>query len=347
MKPLYRIALILVLFAALAFPTVALASPPGADPHDDKIVFGSNYTLASGETLDGSLIVFGGNAVVQPNSTVQGDVAVIGGNLDINGIVERNVVIVGGNATLGNSAHVMGNVNTVAAALNRAPGARIDGEIVTGSNRPFVFNPVTTPFSPGFSLGFHPITDFFLTVGRILSQSLALAALAILVILFLPKQVERSADAVTSQPLMSAGLGLLTIVVAPILLVLIMITIILIPVSILGFFALGLAALFGWITIGIEVGKRLGQALNQNWHLAISAGLGTFLMTLVVNSFGRIPCIGWLVPFLVTLAGLGAVVLTRFGTQNYPPLAQVTVPPTPANPPSAPQPPATIDQSNS
>lgn len=346
MKPLHRIAIILVFITALAFPAVALASPPGAEPQDDKIVFGNNFTLASGQTLDGSLIVFGGNAVIQPNATVQGDIAVFGGNLDVNGLVERNLVVVGGNATLGDSAHVMGNVNTVAAALNRASGARIDGQVVTGSNHPFTFNPPTSLFTPGQGIVFHPITDFFFTVGRILSQSLALAALAILVILFLPKQVERNANAVTSQPLMSAGLGLLTIIVAPLLLVLIMITIILIPVSILGFIALGLAGLFGWITIGIEVGKRLEQALNQKWHLAISAGLGTFLMTLVVNSIGEIPCIGWTVPFLVTLAGLGAVVLTRFGTQNYPPLSPVVIPSTPANPPSAPQPPAAPDQPN-
>jgi len=32
-----------------------------------------------------------------------------------------------------------------------------------------------------------------------------------------------------------------------------------------------------------------------------------------------VPCLGWLFGWIVGLAGLGAVVLTRFGTQPYEP----------------------------
>jgi hypothetical protein len=63
-------------------------------------------------------------------------------------------------------------------------------------------------------------------------------------------------------------------------------------------------------------------------------------------------CVGWLVPFLLGLAGLGAVLMTRFGTQSVAapaavepaPLAQlapvapvVSEPESPAIEPAAPQ----------
>ncbi|MFQ5923361.1 MAG: hypothetical protein ACE5M4_11005, partial [Anaerolineales bacterium] len=37
----------------------------------------------------------------------------------------------------------------------------------------------------------------------------------------------------------------------------------------------------------------------------------------VVGGIGLIPCIGWLAPLLVGAAGLGAVILTRFGSREY------------------------------
>ena len=83
--------------------------------------------------------------------------------------------------------------------------------------------------------------------------------------------------------------------------------------------ALGMALLFGWIAVGYEVGQRFTKAIHQEWHPALSAGLGTFGLTLVAASLANIPvvsCIGWLVPFLLSIAALGGVLLTRFGTQT-------------------------------
>jgi predicted DNA repair protein MutK len=96
-----------------------------------------------------------------------------------------------------------------------------------------------------------------------------------------------------------------------------MITICLIPVSIIGIIILVVAVVFGWIALGLEVGKRLGIALNQKYQPVVMAGLGTLVLSLVVNGINFIPCVGWLAPFLVGAVGLGGVVLSRFGTQTY------------------------------
>jgi hypothetical protein len=45
-----------------------------------------------------------------------------------------------------------------------------------------------------------------------------------------------------------------------------------------------------------------------------------FLLALVVDATGQIiPCIGWIFPALVAVIGIGALLLTRFGTHPYPP----------------------------
>ena len=115
------------------------------------------------------------------------------------------------------------------------------------------------------------------------------------------------------------SIGLLTLLVTVVLAVILSITIILIPVALIGVLILAFAIAFGWIAIGLEVGQRAALALHQEWPLPLSAALGTFVLNFMANGIGFIPCVGWLVPFLIGLLGLGGVLLSRFGTQAYPP----------------------------
>jgi hypothetical protein len=155
--------------------------------------------------------------------------------------------------------------------------------------------------------------------------------------MFLPRPTERVARTIVEQPVTAGGVGLLTIIVAPLMLVGMAITLILIPVSLLGVVVLVVAWFFGHIAIGYEVGRRLGIALNQDWPLAVAAGIGTFLVTLISSGIDQLVfCIGWMVPFLVGVLGLGGVILTRFGAQAYPPPVYTG----PVNPPLQPGPPA-------
>jgi len=106
------------------------------------------------------------------------------------------------------------------------------------------------------------------------------------------------------------------------------ITIIFIPVALIGLLVLGFAIAFGWIAIGLEVGQRMARMFHQEWALPLSAALGTFVLYFVANGIGFIQCIGWIVPFLISMLGLGAVVLSRFGTTIYPPGEPVSIKPT-------------------
>ena len=98
-----------------------------------------------------------------------------------------------------------------------------------------------------------------------------------------------------------------------------------------------MAGLFGWIGVGALVGERLLRALNAREIAPLwAAGLGTLLTTSISVGLSVALCLapfGWLLFFVLGCLGLGAVVLTRFGTTRYiphrptpPSLAPVKVP---------------------
>ena len=82
-------------------------------------------------------------------------------------------------------------------------------------------------------------------------------------------------------------------IVAPLVLILLAITICGIPISVIGALTLFVAWAFGIIVLGMEVGKRLAHLVNRDWALPVSASIGTFILTFVLNSIeALVPCIG-------------------------------------------------------
>ncbi len=310
MKNIVRFTVLLTLLIALLLPQTALAQ----GPIGDKFVLGGSYVLQNGDVLSGSLVVLGGSATLEEGSIVQGDVVLAGGAVQVSGQVEGSIVVAGGSIGLRETAVVQGDITVVGGSIDRDPGAQVTGSIIDGAVSPFELFSNGAVF-PNVQVHFSPLLDilwFFL-------RSFMWAALAVLVVLFLQTQTERAAKTAVTQPLIAGGLGLLTVVVVPLLALTVSLTIILIPVGLVAFLALVISWAFGVIVLGAEVGKRIADLLKQEWALAASAGIGTFVLTLVANGLGwLVPCVGWVAPGLVGIIGLGAVLLTRYGTQDYP-----------------------------
>ncbi len=315
-KLFYSIPVVLVLL--LVLPVTAFAAPLD----DGRVVLGSYYVLESGETLDGDLVVVGGSAVLEEDSMVNGNVFVMGGNLDADGTIDGDLAVMGGNASLGPNAMIVGDVITLGGNVNRGL-ASIEGDFVSENvfDFPMNFGPTRGYGFPMQLSGFQSLHGFGTSMGtRILwyfFQAFLLAALAALVVVFIPEQTKRVASTLAEQTWISGGIGILTMIVAPILIFFLFITICFAILGFLGAFILAVAGVFGWIAMGMEVGDRLAKALEREWQPVLSASAGTFIVTLVLMGIGFIPCIGWLAPFLVGAAGLGAVILTRFGTREY------------------------------
>jgi hypothetical protein len=332
--------LLLILFISIALPVPAYASGSATSINtsqnhrdlNDQFVFGDTYILHGGDTLVGDLFILGGTVTLEEDSRVNGNVILIGGSLSIHGLVEKDLVALGGSPSIDSTGQVNGDAYTIGSSLSGDPD-RVKGDIITNSGG--VFNiklfderfPTVgvsrVPFLWGILSTFFSV--FFMTT------------MAIGIVLLMPKQAERTARVLAQQPVASGGMGCLTVIIAPIILVALAITIILIPVSLLGIALLIALVIFGWVAIGLELGKRLAQALHQDWHPAVSAGIGTFGLTLVTLGLSRvIICVGWMLPFLVSMVALGAVMLVFFGARQTPTLAVVAA--RPAMPPSAMEP---------
>ena len=339
-----KIGLLLLVVLVLAIPVTAYASGGQNGDGPGKVVMGGTYSLGPGETLDGDLVVMGGVAALAGGSTVQGNVAILGGALNANGTVQGDVVVVGGAVTFGDQAMVTGNLVTFGGAATRADGTQILGEEING----LVFTPETQLITPqvmtapmfmrGFD-GWQPSALAALSASApaqavmYILRALLMAGLALLVAVLIPRPTERAARTVAEAPWPSAGMGVLTAIVIPIVVFFLAITICLIPLAIIGVFVFVAAMVFGWVAVGLEVGRRLAKAFKWDLEPGPTAGLGTLVVSFIANGIGFIPCVGWVVPLAVGAVGLGAVVLSRFGRQDYP--AEMEQLPVPAAQPPA------------
>ena len=302
-------ALLLAMIVLAALPITAYAASPA------DVIIGNSYTLESGKTLNDDLFIVGGSVNLMGGSSVQGDVFLLGGSLTAGGTITGNITVLGGTLNLESTFVLNGNLTTAGASVNRDPGAQVNGQIRTGENIQYFILPGGFRV-PNIRSGFDPIfrvISFFL-------QLFLWALVAMLVAVFIPAHLTRVSQTALSQPLYSGGLGLLTAIVLPIILVLLLITICLIPVSFIGAFLLLIAWAFGLMALGYEIGQRVGRAFQQVWHPAISAGLGTLILMAGLNGLEAIvPCVGWIPKLVVSVIGLGAVLLTQFGTKTYTP----------------------------
>ena len=191
----------------------------------------------------GANVRFGGDVVVAENELVTDDVVVFGGTARIDGEVNGDVVVIGGRAELGPRAHVRKELTVIGGALQRDPGAIVDGpvnEIGTGPNGVAISgnrDRFRFPRLGGFA-SMRPLVRFAATGLR----AVALILIAFVVLLIARQPIERIGARAAAEPMKAGLVGLLlellimpTLIVTVIVLV---VTIIGIPLLVLVPFAL-------------------------------------------------------------------------------------------------------------
>ncbi len=308
----------------------------------DIVQIGSDVIIDQDERVNGSVISIGGNVVVR--GEVKGDAVAVLGTVTVDGYVHGDVVSPTGTVTISSTGRVRRNV--VASAIITNPGARIGGSReYTGVNLPFggdVFH--------GFYVSF-------------MMLQLGIAVFAVFLVLlghaFAGKNIAVVRTRIMLSSIKSFFVGLVTMLLGiPILWLLLIITVIGIPVAFLVLpLAVAVAVVLGYSAVGL----RLGEKLVENNRIAVESQLGRTLVgvsimllltvfgaVLLLAQFAPTSVLGWIlfgvgiaVSFIATTAGLGAVVLTRFGTRlekPRPPAAAgtpATLPTEPIGPGSA------------
>lgn len=287
----------------------------------DRVISGESFVLRAGETLRGNLTVFGGDVMLEAGSRVEGDISAFGGSVVIAGEVTGDVSIIGGTANIAPTAVVEGDIVRVNSTINRAPGATVRGRETT-MDVPFLpevrqveRTVITLPMRDERG----PLGWLFSLVGSAIAAlfgAFLITLVTLVIVALLPANVAQAATTATKDWLVSGAVGALTLIAVPIVAVILAITICLLPIAVLLMLAYAVAVLAGWAVSATIVGERVMRALNRaDWTSLGRALAGAVLLALL----GSVPLIGGLVGLAASALGLGALILTRAGTQPYVP----------------------------
>jgi len=313
----------LALLWLLLVPVVAVAAPLSGQVGGQGIVrIGEDWTLAKGEHYEGDVMVVSGDATVEAGATLTGDLTVISGNVDVVGTVVGDVNVVSGDVFVQEGGAVQGDVNVLSGQVRQEPGATITGSVNTNQFRmPNLPLPAfkidggltLTPPQP-WTPRWMAITllRLVLDVVRALAISLAAAGAAALLVAVWPEQIRHVGRTVQRAPFPAFATGAVTALAVSLVALVLAITICLLPFSFFLVLMLFAAGLMGWVAVGMIVGQRLWQGLGYDPTPPVwPAAVGVFVITLLAH----VPCLGTIFLLLVGSVGLGATLLSQFGTR--------------------------------
>ncbi|WP_255148886.1 polymer-forming cytoskeletal protein [Halorarius halobius] len=278
-----------VLFLVVA--ALLLAAGSGADVSTMSVVLDGDHSY---EVAD-ALVVVGGTATVPADGTVS-SVFVAGGTVRVAGTVTGDVSVLDGRAVLESTAVVGGNLDDFGNGAVVEQGATVRGRRTTGVPE---VQRTSNPVGGGL-------------------VALALAAVAALFARRAPRLPATVGDAARSHPVVCATVGSLATSLLLAVFVAMAFTVVLLPVALLGLLA-GMAVVgYTAVAYGHLVGAGLRPWLPGD-RPALAAALGTLLYLGGLAALNAVPVVGGTLALLVTVAGLGATVVTYFGLAPYEP----------------------------
>jgi hypothetical protein len=299
--------------AALAFFAL-LSAGAAAGPRPDGFLVRESYLLPAGAVQTGNLIALDSSVTLAEGSTVTGNVVLIGGSLGAAGRIDGDVASVGAAVRLAGTASVGGDIAAVGPAPAVESGAAVGGSIQSAGFGPSEGGAPPRPAPAGTDSG---RTNGWYELTVILFREFLLCAVAVLILLVFPTAAERVARTIAVKPAVSFVIGLLTMTAAAALFVLLTLTVCLSPLSLLGSLVLLVAALLGWVSMGLWIGRAVCGLFRLRAHPAAVAGIGTLLLTLAASLLVFVPFAGTILVLMAAAFGLGAVILTRFGGPTY------------------------------
>lgn len=290
---------------------------------DNVVLFGCGARIEKGVRVTRDVVAFGGDVVLEEGTRVGRSVVIFGGDVQIAGQVDQEITVFGGRITLEPTAVIERDILVFGGSIDQKEGATVKGQVLRNGGGAFPrvrINPPIPPIPPVPPFRSNDWSFWNLLAGFLQSfvVTLGLGALGALIIVFLPNQFKQVGDVAQQSALPSLGVGCLTWLVVPPLMILFVLTCLGIPLAaVLGILFVA-AGVFGWIAIGMILGDRLLNALKVKTSVPLVAmAVGLLILWLVT----AIPFLGWLIWLFVAALAVGAVVLTRFGTRAYPPVA--------------------------
>ena len=273
-----------------------------------------------GVTVIGEDVVrFGNDIFVDQDEIIEGDVVALFGDIVCEGTIEGDAVAVGGNIDVGESGEIKGDAVSVLGMVTRESGGRVWGETVSVGR----VCPVTARFRP---YGGSFFSRTWRLVGKIVGTIL-IAVVGTLIIAVARGAVDNISMAAKRQAFKMGLIGLLSEVVILAVAALFAVTIIGIPISMLVGLAALVAFIAGYVGVCVAVGRRWGNHGERSPYASLMLGIILLQALIIIGGIVGLPggvlgfvgyvvsLIGWAVIYVAATMGLGAVVMSRFGTR--------------------------------
>ncbi|MDP9300890.1 MAG: polymer-forming cytoskeletal protein [Actinomycetota bacterium] len=283
-----RPAAIVFLLVVAMWPTAAFAQVSGSESPVDQVVLRGDVVVARGQVV-GEIVVFRGSATVA--GVARGDVVVLDGPITIAGQVSGDVIALHGSVRLLATAQVVGSVRA-GGDVHQADGAQVNG----GIQREARF----TLSGPLHVLG--P-----LLASAAMAVSILIVALVLL--LFAPRGVERVAATGRTSPFISAAWGLLSVIALPIVSIAAGATILGLPLALALVLGIGLLWLTGMAWVTWVVGRALLKEPRSRWP-SLFAGWG------IGSAIGLVPFVNVVWWTLGSVFGLGAMIVAAWRARS-------------------------------
>ncbi len=307
----------------------------------DAVAVGGAPVTVKGE-VTGNLVSIGGP--VNITGRVKRDVTGIGGPVAISGIVGGDVVSLGGRVELTGAAEVEGDISAIGGAVVKGEKTVHRGEVLNLDMRMVRSVLPRILRTARYAAGNERNVDRWLMGGLVgvgllvfFSMLATGAVLLLLPAVFLPENVENTANAISGNMWRACGIGALMVVgffPGLLMMVVSILGIPLVPFALMLYAAAGVlglsafsVALQGRFFKGIKKAGPAGLPGKVAAGYAIMAGLMIF-GKLIPFIGGVLSLIGCMLLSFGAMLGLGAVWLTRMGSRSY------TQPPPPAVPPT-------------
>ncbi|UJR82002.1 hypothetical protein [Sandaracinus amylolyticus] len=283
-------------------PAAPPAPPPPGDELRDLVTFGGDARVLPDQRVR-DVITMGGNARVEGQAF--GNVVTMGGDADVRGTVVGDVVTMGGDIHVARGGHVHGQLN--------AMGGNIAVDEPVRDHQGSISLSVTSAPDTTRAASHHDDDESRGWVGETLEAAMRHALLFLLGLVFMglaPARLSMLQSTLVKQPLRVLASGFLGVIAGAVLTLVLVITILGIPAAIVLALGLFLGAYLGLAATASVIGAALPiAALKDRPVLQLAVGVAILFVV------SRVPVIGGLLVVGATLAGLGAVILTRGGAR--------------------------------
>lgn len=284
----------------------------------DVRIAGGDVILSS--PVDGNVTILSGNLLVEENATISGSLNgmignarilstvgksmhVSGGQITLGSTVEKNVKAAVGKMSLINGAHIKGDLIYISDEdLDISGGALVDGATVEKVLPEQIETRESE--SKGALFGLIGFGTIFWLINAFIFGALLLG--------LAPRYTSNVIESMRSRFWMNLLVGFVFLVVLPIVIVILLITVFGIPLALLASVAYLILICLGKIMFALFLGTKAQKYISfaKNKYVVLLLGL------IIYSILTWIPLIGWIIGMIGSLAGIGAILVTKKDIYN-------------------------------